>query len=98
MHYLPLPARIGAAVILIACAAVTGRTHANPLVGPVINPANGNSYYLLQSTSWTDSQRQAIHLGGYLATINDAAEQDWVYQTFGGYAGGKHLLECLVRT
>jgi len=92
MHCLPLTARIGAAAILLTSVAVAGPAFANPLVGPVINPANGNSYYLLQSTSWTDSERQAIHLGGHLATINDAAEQDWVYQTFGGYAGGKHLL------
>jgi hypothetical protein len=70
----------------------SGTAGATPLTGPIVNPANGHSYYLLANTSWGDSEREAIHLGGHLATINDAAEQNWVYQSFGGYAGGKHLL------
>jgi len=54
--------------------------------GPVTNPANGHVYYLLATSSWTDAEAEAVSLGGHLATINDQAEQDWVYDTF--TAGG----------
>src|SRR6266550_3537036 len=52
-------------------------------IGPVINPANQHTYYLLSAATWTDSQAFAQSLGGNLATINDAAENTWVFQTFG---------------
>lgn len=55
------------------------------LTGPVANPANGNSYYLLDSDTWTASQSEAESLGGNLVTINDAAENDWVLTTFGSF-------------
>jgi hypothetical protein len=54
------------------------------LMGPVVNPANNHVYYLLAPTTWTASQAQALTLGGHLVTINDAAENAWVYATFGG--------------
>jgi len=44
----------------------------------VTNPANGHSYYLLSSNTWTASQAEAAALGGNLP-INDAAENDWVF-------------------
>lgn len=50
--------------------------------GPLVNPANGNTYYLLGQASWTASEAAAVALGGHLATINDAAENQWVYDTF----------------
>ena len=52
------------------------------LAGPIINPANGHSYYLLPSTNWTTSESQAVALGGHLVTINDVAENNWVSNTF----------------
>jgi hypothetical protein len=55
--------------------------------GPVVNPANGHSYYLLDQSSWQVAEAQAIALGGHLATINDAAEQNWVFSTFGTFGG-----------
>jgi hypothetical protein len=61
-------------------------TNAGPnpsiLAGPVLNPANGHYYYLLQTNTWTASEPQAVALGGHLATINDAAENSWVLNTF----------------
>ena len=52
------------------------------LSGPIANPANGHLYYLLDQASWTDSEAQAIALGGHLVTINDATENQWVFDTF----------------
>lgn len=57
---------------------------AAPIGGPVINPANGHYYFLLSPTDWLSSQTQAVGLGGNLVTINDLAENNWVYATFGG--------------
>ncbi len=59
------------------------------LTGPVINPANGHYYSLLNSNSWTASQAEALILGGNLVTINNAAENDWVFNTFS--AGQRNL-------
>ena len=47
--------------------------------GPIINPANGHSYYLLSPGTWNEAEAFAVTLGGHLATINDAAENSWVY-------------------
>ena len=59
------------------------------LSGPIVNPANGHSYYLLNSDTWAASQAEASALGGNLVTINDAAENDWVFDTFS--AGQRNL-------
>ena len=58
------------------------------IAGPAINPANAHPYYLLDANSWTDSEAQAVALGGHLATINDQAEQDWVFNIF---SSGRNL-------
>lgn len=55
------------------------------LAGPVINPTNGHSYYLLEQDTWTNSEAEAVTLGGHLATINDATENQWVFDTFAGF-------------
>lgn len=52
------------------------------LTGPIVNPANGHVYFLLDCASWTKSQAEANRLGGHLVTINDQAENDWVYDQF----------------
>ena len=43
----------------------------------------GHTYVLTSSLTWTAAQSYAQGLGGELVTINDAAEQSWVYATFG---------------
>jgi len=60
---------------------------ADILSGPVVNPANGHTYYLLTSETWIDSQAEAVTLSGNLVTINDAAENTWITSTFSSFGG-----------
>lgn len=62
------------------------------LTGPVSNPSNGHDYYLLTNQNWTDSEAEAVSLGGHLVTISDQAENDWVMSTFGNYGGERRHL------
>lgn len=57
------------------------------LAGPITNSANGHAYYLLNFTNWPAAEQIAVSLGGHLATINDAAENDWIFTMFGDYGG-----------
>ncbi len=49
-----------------------------PLSPPIINPENGHTYLLLSQGNWTDSEAEAVALGGHLATIRNQAEEDFV--------------------
>lgn len=49
----------------------------------VTYPANGHQYCLSPADQWTEAQDFATSLGGYLVTVNDQAEQDWLLETFG---------------
>jgi hypothetical protein len=77
-----------AAVLLFA--AVHAR--ADILTGPITNPANGHEYYLLTPDTWTTSEAEAERLGGTLAIVQNAAEQEWIFSTFGAYGGTNHSL------
>lgn len=77
--------------LALFCFAVSP-SHAAIISGPVVNPSNGNSYYLLDSATWGESQVEAEALGGNLVTINNAAENAWVYQSFGSPSGTERHL------
>lgn len=65
-------------------------TVANPpdvLRGPIVNPANGNSYYLLGQTDWATAESISVGLGGHLAAVSDAAENDWIRANMLSYDG-----------
>ncbi|MFN7138887.1 MAG: lectin-like protein, partial [Limisphaerales bacterium] len=65
---------------------------AAPLSPPIRNPSNGHTYILLAKATWSESQAEAVSMGGNLATIRNQAEQDWLFQTFGNYGGVNRLL------
>jgi hypothetical protein len=66
---------------------VSFQSRADIMTGPITNPANGHDYYLLTPNSWTASEAEAENLGGTLAIIKNAAEQEWVFSKFGAYGG-----------
>jgi hypothetical protein len=60
--------------------------------GPIANPANGHTYYLLNADTWTNSESQAQALGGHLVTINDSAEETFLINTFTSGANANRVL------
>lgn len=70
---------LGIAAVVSATWLIPG--HAAVIGGPVTN--NGHIYYLLDNKPWEQQEQEAIALGGHLVTINDAVENQWVWDTFG---------------
>jgi len=66
----------------------TLHTFGATIAGPIIRPETGHLYYLLTVNTWTASEIEAITLGGHLATVNDAEENQWLYDTFIPVASG----------
>jgi hypothetical protein len=83
-----LPIPLVAAALLFA--AIPSR--AGVIAGPITNPANGHDYYLLTPNSWSASEAEAENLGGTLAILRNAAENEWVSSKFGAYGGVKRNL------
>lgn len=52
------------------------------LTGPIVNPANGHSYYLTSPTTWSNAEAFAMTMGGHLATVRNSQEDSWLYATF----------------
>jgi hypothetical protein len=70
----------------VACGAVT-------TISPVVeDPVSQISYQLLSNADWTDSEAAAAALGGHLAVIRNAEQQNFVFSTFGGYGGSQRIL------
>ena len=59
----------------------------DPISPPIENPANGHTYILLEASNWFEARDRALDFGGTLVAINDAAEQQWVFDTCGEFGG-----------
>ena len=68
-------ATLGALICLLASAA----SHATVLE---TRSFNGNTYHLLSQSTWLDAETEAQSLGGHLVTVNNQAEQDFLWNTF----------------
>ena len=80
---------LASALALLATPALAPGQFISP---PITNPANGHQYRLTEQKAWPQAQMHAVRAGGNLVTINDAAEQDFVFSTFGNYNGQSRLL------
>jgi len=70
-------------IILVTLTLAVPPTHGAVIAGPFTNSANNHIYYLLNALGDPQlAEAAAISLGGHLVTINDAAEQQWVFSTF----------------
>jgi hypothetical protein len=47
-----------------------------------INPNNGHQYFLTEIMSWQEAKILAEKSGGYLVTIKDSQENEWLVKTF----------------
>ena len=52
------------------------------VIETAVNPANNHTYYLLSASSWTEAAEVARSLDGFLVTVDDAEEDQWLYDTF----------------
>ncbi|HXE43282.1 MAG TPA: lectin-like protein [Candidatus Baltobacteraceae bacterium] len=78
--------------ITLSCVAAlflgaTFHSNAKIISGPIMNPANGHEYYLLDQNNWAASEAEAEKMGGTLAIIRNAAEQEWVFSKFSSADG-----------
>ena len=62
-------------------------TNLSIIAGPFLNRQTDHYYYLLGPTNWTTSETWAEQLGGHLATVRTANEDNWILDTFGTYHG-----------
>jgi hypothetical protein len=74
-------------ILSLAIAGLGLSARAGIVAGPIVNPANGHAYYLISQNTWSNAETEAVSLGGHLATIRNAAEDQWIFSTFGSYAG-----------
>ena len=53
-----------------------------PPAGAIRNPANGHYYLLSEAMTWAEAETLAVSMGGHLATIRSASENQWLFDTF----------------
>ena len=57
-----------------------------------VNPNNNNTYHLLSASSWEDAASYARSLDGFLVTVDDEAENTWLFDTFASWDNqSRHL-------
>src|SRR6185436_15709629 len=77
-----------APILALAFSLICARqVSATILTVPIAIPTKGHTYYLLAQTNWTAAEAEAVSLGGHLATVNDATENEWIRVTFSNFGG-----------
>ena len=62
------------------------------ILDTAINPANNHTYHLLSESSWTVAAEVAKGLDGFLVTVDDEAENQWLFDTFASFDNqSRHL-------
>jgi len=62
------------------------------ILDTVVNPANNHTYHLLSASSWEDAANAARGLSGFLTTVEDAQENQWLFDTFASFDNqSRHL-------
>ena len=57
-----------------------------------VNPYNNNTYHLLSEASWSESAQVAVGLDGFLVTVDDEQENQWLMETFANFDNlSRHL-------
>jgi hypothetical protein len=73
--------------VVAAWGLVQSSSQALPTVmSSAVDPGNGNLYYLLTPSNWTDAENEAVLLGGTLATVQNEAEDTWIWNQWGSVA------------
>lgn len=68
---------------LIAMVVTASSVRAQTIVKPAQGyPANGHRYVMISAANWEQARTWARARGGDLATVDDAAEDAWMYSTF----------------
>ncbi|MFM1920809.1 MAG: hypothetical protein RLZZ303_2443 [Candidatus Hydrogenedentota bacterium] len=62
-----------------------------PQDGWLYNPANGHYYYALDPLPWSEALALATCTGGYLATVNDAEENQWIQDNLAALYGDGYI-------
>jgi hypothetical protein len=75
-----------AVLTLLFMSVASSSLHGGIASGPVVDAANGHTYYLLTPDTWTNSEAEAVALGGNLATVRNQAENTFILTTFGSIA------------
>jgi hypothetical protein len=75
--------RVFAAAMCAAIVALWQTPASATVISSQVYNTNGHTYLLLAPSSWPNAEAEAVTLGGHLVTVNDAAEDAFVYSTFG---------------
>jgi hypothetical protein len=71
-------------LLVVSVVFLLTRPSPGAIIDTKVNPANGHTYHLLEPSTWTAAEAEAISLGGHLVTVNDAVEDAWLDGEFGG--------------
>lgn len=63
-----------------------------PVLTNITNPGNGHPYFLLGQSDFATAQAMATSLGGNLVSIDSAAENTWIKDTFSNFGGTQRNL------